>query len=78
MRRGTTETKVVTISGTLNFDNVAKAVMTIGQGLTRIHQEITFDSEGKGRCTFTPEQTLMLKMGTCREQGEVLLYVKTL
>lgn len=39
----------------------------------RIHQDVSFDSEGKGTATYTPEQTLQLAVGKCKEQVKILL-----
>lgn len=73
MRRGTTESKNVTLSGDVDFSQVRRAVITIKQGSSRIHQDIVFDSEGKGTVTFTPDQTLMLRSGECFVQVKLAL-----
>lgn len=76
MRRGTTEKKTVTLTGEgFDFSKIKKAVITIKQTRpkeVRINQDITFDSNGVGTATFTPEQTLQLAL------GEVFVQVKML
>lgn len=73
MRRGTTEKKSISITGSIDLENVQRAVMTIGQGSTRIHQDVEFDSDGKGSAVYTPDQTLKLGVGKCKEQVKMLL-----
>lgn len=72
MRRGTTEIKIVSIRGQ-DVSSIARAVMTIGQGSTKIHQDVSFDSEGNGQVVYTPDQTIQLQIGPVKEQVKILL-----
>lgn len=72
MRRGTTEIKSIKIDGAIDISNVEKAVMTIAQGPTKIHSEVSMNDDGSGMCAFTPEQTINLRLGSCKEQIKFL------
>lgn len=73
MRRGTTETISVAVSGDIDFTTIQRAVMTIGQGMMRISRDLELDENGTGVCIFLPEQTIKLRMGSCRIQVKMLL-----
>lgn len=65
MRRGTTESKSIALSGDVDFTKVKRAVVTIKQGDCKIDKDITLDSDGTGVATFTPDQTVKLHVGAC-------------
>lgn len=72
MRRGTTEKKNIELAG-IDTHTIQKAVFTIAQGTTRIHKNVTFDSDGNGAVEILPEETLFLHLGEVKEQIKILL-----